>query len=178
MQVVVDLWWTADKAKAENRLRSTEVFKTLACLQKVRTQRNSAFKRMQESVQRYLNTERVSAGVVPPAARPLIHSIRYAHTGTTLNMWKEKEKHQTFDLIRTPRGFNKCMNPSDLHIILSKHLYILLLYIMCYTYYCSKRRVIVLDGRHREVFRSTNSTQWNTYEERAPCLIKAERSIS
>lgn len=109
MQVVVDLWWTADKAKAENRLRSTEVFKTLACLQKVRTQRNSVFKRMRESIQHYLNMERVSAGVVLPAARPLIHSIWYAHTGTTLNTWKEKRK--TFDLIRTLRGFNKCTNP-------------------------------------------------------------------
>lgn len=91
---------TADKAKAENRLRSAVVFKTLACLQKDQTQRNSAFERMRETVQRYLNTEalgdkqaRVSARVVRPAARPLINSFWYARAGTTLNMRGRDKKN-------------------------------------------------------------------------------------
>lgn len=84
-----------DKAKPENRLRFTEVFKTLARLQTPEWREIQPFERMWDGVQHYLNTARLSESrqkgirVVPPAAEPLINILWYAHGAKSLeHVWE------------------------------------------------------------------------------------------
>lgn len=171
------MWRTADKAKAESRLRSAEVFKTLARLQK---DRNSALERMRETVQRYLNTEalgdgeraRVSARVVRPAARPLINSFWYARAGTTLNMCgRDKKNIQpliSFELYQTCTSTSSTQS----HVI--------------YGSYTLPARYTIVPNAGRSFrmgdvvksFALQMAHNGTLTRERAPCLIKAVSSTS